>query len=337
MMSFKSRLKSFIPRTLWCELRELKEYPEFTISYCTQRRRFRHWMSRENSFDRVHIQTRLAFDIHRLEKGLSHKHFRYGFGIHVIEDLSRHISMLEYADSSYVSNPLYIQAISVLSEYRKRHELVGYDLTKVQEIVPQHIWDAVGLDDTQNAGSFVLDAKNNNLEKNFVELAENRHSVREFSDVPVSQDLLDKIYQITLKTPSVCNRQASRIYQICRPDVIQRALDIQCGFRGYDTPPILLLVTSDIRAFLNENERNEPFVDGGLFCMSLLYALEAYGLAACPLNAMFSYSQDIKTRKLLGIPDYELPIMYIAVGNFPESIPVCKSMRYKVDNIVKKI
>lgn len=88
---------------------------------------------------------------------------------------------------------------------------------------------------------------------------------------------------------------------------------------------------------MNNNERNEPFVDGGLFSMSLLYALEAYGLAACPLNAMFSLSQDRQTRALLNIPDYELPVMYIAVGNFPESVPVCRSTRRDPKAIVKKI
>ena len=65
--------------------------------------------------------------------------------------------------------------------------------------------------------------------------------------------------------------------------LFMKALKIQGGFLGYAMPPVLLLVTSDIRAFMNNGERNEPFVDGGLFSMSLLYALEAYGLAACPL------------------------------------------------------
>lgn len=108
------------------------------------------------------------------------------------------------------------------------------------------------------------------------------------------------------------------MYQIADPEKIATALKIQGGFNGYGMPPVLLLITSDIRAFMNNGERNEPFVDGGLFSMSLLYALEAYGLAACPLNAMFSLSQDRKTRALLHIPNYELPVMYIAVGNFPD-------------------
>lgn len=180
-------------------------------------------------------------------------------------------------------------------------------------------------------------SKKDNLKRGFVELAEGRHSVREYASTPVEHDLLDKVYQVAMKTPSVCNRQASRIYQITDPTVIETALGIQGGFRGYAVPPVLLLITSDIRAFMNENERNEPFVDGGLFAMSLLYALEAYGLAACPLNAMFSHTQDIRTRKLLGVPDCEFPVMYIAVGNFPESVPVCRSTRRTAESVITRI
>lgn len=56
-------------------------------------------------------------------------------------------------------------------------------------------------------------AKADNLSKRFVQLTQNRYSVREYSDKPVSQELLDKVYEVSMKTPSVCNRQATRIYQ----------------------------------------------------------------------------------------------------------------------------
>lgn len=96
----------------------------------------------------------------------------------------------------------------------------------------------------------------------FVQLAQNRYSVREYASKPVSQDLLDKVYEVSMKTPSVCNRQATRVYQITYPEKIATALKIQGGFNGYGMLPVLLLITSDIRAFMNNNERNEPFVDG---------------------------------------------------------------------------
>ena len=224
--------------------------------------------------------------------------------------------------------------------YKRRHAEADYDLSEVEAMFPKRIWrQADAAADIHMAGSFVIDTagKRDNLSTGFVELAEHCYSVREYSAEPVSQDVLDKVYAVAMKTPSVCNRQATRVYQIADPVKVKAALDIQGGFHGYAAPPVLLLVTSDIRTFMNENERNEPFTDGGLFSMSLLYALEAYGLAVCPLNAMFDLSQENRTRKLLGIPDNEFLVMYIAVGNFPDTVPVCRSTRKTVADVDTKI
>lgn len=305
-----------------------------------QARRFRRWMSREDSTDKARVETRLAFDIHRLEKGLSHVSFRYGFGKGVLREIAKRMTMLEKADSAYAANPLYLQGLAAVGEYKRRHAEADYDLSGVAAMFPKHIWQqADGTADSHMAGSFLMDTagKRDNFSTGFVELAKHRYSVREYSAEPVSQDVLDKVYAVAMKTPSVCNRQATRVYQITNPAKVKAALDIQGGFHGYAAPPVLLLVTSDIRAFMNESERNEPFTDGGLFSMSLLYALEAYGLAACPLNAMFDLSQAQRTRKLLGIPDNEFLIMYIAVGNFPDTVPVCCSTRKAVADVVTKI
>ena len=342
-MSAKQAIKQIVPRSIWAKLQSVKETHNGRKAEKTQSQRFMRWISLDSSTDKARVQTRLAFDIHRLEKGLSHIHFRLGFGKGVLSEISKRLVLLEKADPAYSANPLYNQGLAALHEYQQRHEEQGYDLAQVKAMFPESIWKAAQeykVDDSAaNAGSFVMESasKANNLSVDFVQLAQNRYSVREYASKPVSQDLLDKVYEVSMKTPSVCNRQATRVYQIADPEKIATALKIQGGFNGYDMPPVLLLITSDIRAFMNIHERNEPFVDGGLFSMSLLYALEAYGLAACSLNAMFSLSQDRQTRILLNIPDYELPVMYIAVGNFPESVPVCRSTRRDPKTIVEKI
>lgn len=339
-MSIKQTIKSVIPHPIWNRLRRIKNAMRLSAAGRVQSRRFRRWMSREDSTDKARVETRLAFDIHRLEKGLSHVSFRYGFGKGVLREIAKCMVMLEKADSAYAANPLYLQGLAAVGEYKRRHVEADYDLSEVEAMFPKHIWrQADAAADTHLAGSFVMDTagKHGNLGTGFVELAEHRYSVREYSAEPVSQDVLDKVYAVAMKTPSVCNRQATRVHQITDPVKVKAAMDIQGGFHGYAAPPVLLLVTSDIRAFMNEAERNEPFTDGGLFSMSLLYALEAYGLAACPLNAMFDLSQEQRTRKLLGIPDNEFLVMYIAVGNFPDSVPVCRSTRKAVADVVTKI
>lgn len=341
-MSVKQIIKSIVPKSARKKVLSLKDTMEASKARRIQRQRFMRWISLDASTDKARVETRLAFDIHRLEKGLSHVNFRCGFGKGVLREISKRMVLLEKVDKSYKTNPLYQQGLSVLHEYQCRHNEANYDLTSVKAMFPEHIWESAlsyELDASNGAGSFIMNSstKADNLSKGFVQLAQNRYSVREYPDEPVSQELLDKVYAVSMKTPSVCNRQATRIYQITDQEKIKAALKIQGGFNGYDMPPVLLLVTSDIRAFMNYGERNEPFVDGGLFSMSLLYALEAYGLAACPLNAMFSLSQDRQTRELLNMPDYEFPVMYIAVGNFPESVPVCRSVRRSPESIVARI
>lgn len=341
-MSAKRIIKSIVPKSAWEKARSLKDTMEVSKAIRIQRQRFMRWISLDTSSDKARVETRLAFDIHRLEKGLSHAHFRCGFGKGVLSEISKRMVLLEKADESYKTNPLYQQGLSVLHEYQCRHNEANYDLTSVKAMFSEHIWESVlnyKPDASSEAGSFIMNSstKVDNLSKCFIQLAQNRYSVREYSDKPVSQELLDKVYEVSMKTPSVCNRQATRIYQIADPEKIEAALKIQGGFNGYDMPPVLLLITSDIRAFMNYGERNEPFVDGGLFSMSLLYALEAYGLAACPLNAMFSLSQDRQTRELLNMPDYEFPVMYIAVGNFSDSVPVCRSIRRTPESIITRV
>lgn len=338
-MSAKQILKTLVPSSAREKLRRTQQLLRDRNSEQIQYRRFIRWISMGNSTDAPRIETRLEFDVHRLEKGLSHQNLRLGFGKSVLREIGMRMTWLEKADADYMHNSLYLEALSALHEYQTRHEEAGFDLTPIKALLPLHIWDGAlsyQADDEHHAGSFVMQAscKSDNFDKGFVDLAEGRYSVREYSDEPVAQETLDAVYAAAMKTPSVCNRQASRIHQISDPTVIEKALKIQGGFTGYKIPPVLLFVTSDIRAFMNGDERNEPFVDGGLFSMSLLYALEAYGLAACPLNAMFTLSTDAATRKLLNIPEWELPVMYIAVGHFPESVPVCASIRKKPEEIL---
>ena len=116
--------------------------------------------------------------------------------------------------------------------------------------------------------------------------------------------------------------------------IIEKALRLQGGFNGYKLPPALFLITADNEAFLSISEHNEGFVDGGLFSMALLMAMEANKIAACPLNTMFSKHIDQQTRDMIGVPENEFLIMYIAAGHFPDETHTCISKRYPVQNIL---
>ncbi|NEG89721.1 nitroreductase family protein [Bifidobacterium aerophilum] len=335
----KSILKKLTPEPVIAWLRGVESDLKLYHETIRQMRRFRRSYARRGTVGKTQVESRLIFFTHQIEKGLSHEHFRYGFGKTVLAQFAPLLKQLKNMDANVQSNPVWISALDALHEYRVRHEEVNKDLAYARKLFDPAIWDAIGEADGAHGGILVIKAadKADNASRPFRELSESRHSLREFADEPVTADEIMPCIDVAMRTPSVCNRQPTRVHVITDPDVISKAMPLQGGYRGYAMPPALVLITADNRAFMSQDERNEGFVDGGLFGMSLLLALEEAGLAACPLNTMLPAKRDDATRKLLHIPDSEFLVMYIAVGHFLPESKTCRSQRFKASDITTVI
>ena len=79
----------------------------------------------------------------------------------------------------------------------------------------------------------------------------------------------------------------------------------------------VLAITGDLRVYHGEYERNTVFVDGGIFVMNLLYALEENKLAACPIIWGAEPDNDRFIRQLMGIPESHVIVSLVAAGNYP--------------------
>jgi len=95
-------------------------------------------------------------------------------------------------------------------------------------------------------------------------------------------------------------------------------------------------VTADLDAFLFAPERNQPFVDGGLFMMSLLLGLTQMELGSCLLNTAMGVEKEQKIRNIVDIPENEVFIAFVAVGNFDKNVLVPRSKRVESDSILKR-
>ena len=179
--------------------------------------------------------------------------------------------------------------------------------------------------------------KADNRSLDYTALFKGRTTVREYAKEPVDLDQVREAIELAMKTPSVCNRQSFRVTLVTNPEKIDRLLTMQGGWRGYAMPPLLALVTIDIRAFVSIEERNELSIDGGLFLMSFLNFLEYVGLTACTLNAMFRHDQDALVRDVAQVPDCEDLIAFVAIGNFPETVASPASMRYDASSITRVV
>ncbi len=336
-MGLKNIVKKALPESFLIWTRRKRSFHTLKRNYLAQAKRFSRWEAYNGVQEIGGAEARMIFYTHQLEKGFTFDHYGYGRGKVALRHLSKLFAVLKRTDPQWRENEVYREAVNALSEYRARHIDAGKDIAFLKNMMPADVWqEIVAAPRGHGFLSVTVSDKTRNKEIGFAELAEQRHSIRSFREGDsISHAEIEKAVHIALRTPSVCNRQPARIRLYTNPEMVSRILKIQGGFGGYTCPPGLLLITADLRSFMSENERNEAYIDGGLFGMSMLYALEYESIAACPLNAMFSRKAEAETRRLLNIPDYEVFIMYIAVGHFAGKTVTCESHRFDIDKVFK--
>lgn len=283
------------------------------------------------------IRSTIMFMSHAIEKGLSHRNFRAGFGKGALSALSVNLDL--WYDTHKFDDSFFKIGISVAHQYFKRHLELDVDVSDKRKMFSDRIMTLIDKDNGENGGTDVVekDSYFESATDSFVDVVTRRRSLREYSEEPVDIEAIKNAIQIAMTSPSVCNRQATRVYVITEPKKIAEAMSYQGGFNGYDLPPAVLLITNDISAYSLFTERNQPFVDGGLFAMSLLLGLENEKLAAVALNTMFDRVQDKATREILGIPESEVFITYLGVGNRPKDLKTPHSKRLNIDDVTKFI
>ena len=283
-------------------------------------------------------RARLMWLAHAVEKGLSHADFRAGFGKAAIQKLANEMEAW-LAAGRPSDDQFFRAAASVMHFYFTRHDGLGIDVSDVKEFFSAPAKGLIAKAGVSHGGvlaaSVVREARvYAGRERSFLDVVYGRRSVREFTSEPVKDEHIRFAVQIAQLAPSVCNRQAPRVHRFTDPATIRAAVDLQRGFRGYKMPPNLLLVTSDLTAMLSPNERNQAFIDGGLFMMSLLLGLEQVGLGSCCLNTAMNAERENAIRKVVKIPETEVFISFVAVGHFVPTVLTPVSVRYPVDEVL---
>ena len=152
--------------------------------------------------------------------------------------------------------------------------------------------------------------------------------MRDFLDVKLDIELLTNSILIASNTPTTCNRQPNKVYYLSNKEKVQEVLKLQNGNAGWGhSVGNLLICTTNQEYYSGVRERNQAQIDGGMFCMSLVYALEENNISNCTLNWCVDYKQDQKLRKKVNISDSEIVIMMIAVGSAPEKYLVTNSQK----------
>lgn len=162
----------------------------------------------------------------------------------------------------------------------------------------------------------------------FLAFAQSRHSVRQFAPGPVPEAAIRRAVAAAQAAPSSCNRQTCTAHVWTDRALIDRVRRHQAGNRtfGHELGGIAV-ITSDLRHWEHAGERYQPWIDGGLFAMSLCHGLHAEGLGTCFLNWSVTPATDRALRAEIGLGDSQLVIVLLGFGLMPDSASVCASPR----------
>ena len=277
-----------------------------------------------NAENKEYLATSIRLIAHAIEKGMSLPQCKQGFGKSKIKELMHLCDEYEKVNGRKDDQALKV-AITTISSYVKFQENRGEKIDFVPEKYKCFEEDF--------AGVAIYKSKEST---NFAEIAHNRHSSRDFSDQTLDQELIKKVVALAQTAPSACNRQPIRVFACTDYKKRQEIMKMHSGVRGFGMPGVVFAITGDLGLYQNELERNTVFIDGGIFAMNMLYALDCYGLVSCPVIWGSEPDMDSKLSSILDIPKTHKIVILILAGYYPEkSYIAARSPKRAIDDILK--
>lgn len=344
----KKILKKILPKKIrqygMMKLADIKNIKLINDGYAFDIKKFKMYSSAFNVSSKEKLRALILKEYHAVEKGLALRNTRVGFGVLRIKLLI--VNLREYINL-YGIDEVSLGAIESLKEYKEFDN--KYNTKGTNQVIPEieKIVDYFDINYKKDSGFTINDIsggtktiKKSDIQStlgfDFANFFKSRYSIRDFSDEPVdTKDVVDAI-DIAKYVPSVCNRQPWKAYVVdhSNSELKRRLLDCQNGNKGFgDSISCLIVVTGKLSHFF-AYERNQAFIDGGMFAMGIVMALHSKGYGTCCLNLSFSAEKNRKFDEAMDFDSDSVPIMFIGVGNLKDTFKVAASYRKNINEIV---
>ena len=310
---------------------------DFVDSYLYDAWRYWHYSQAFARFrSRVTARAHLLMSVHAVEKGLALQERRPGFGKAKCRDLLAGALRFQQL---FGADPVCLYVREVVGRVLEYHAETGHT---DQSLVAQFQSTRDGIRQTEASfderGGLRLVRKweiASSLPPNAFRFFATRHSVRQFAEGEIPESSIREAARIAQRAPSVCNRQSCRLRYSTDPAVIAKALAHQEGAGGFgDKAAAVFVVTSELGAFNRAGERNQGYVDGGIFAMTFALGMHALGFGTCFLNWSKTARQDRKLRRALKIPDSEIITTLLVAGCLRDEFVVAASPRLPIDEVL---
>ncbi len=284
-----------------------------------------------NTFNKV--EAKIILHYHAIEKGFLHDKFKFRFGENRVQEL---IILLKKPIVKSNSQRTQIAAAYLsICKYYEIHDLNNIDISDYYDRSEYGIFKKLVRINDDIVKNHAREDYFKYRQCDFERFSKSRVSIRNFSGERIPFNIIEKVIELSLSAPSVCNRQPNKIYYVDCKNKIENIFSIQQGLKGYSEGiNQLLVLVSDRNYFYTVGERSQMFIDGGMFLMNLLYSLHYYGICACPAHWGLKYSHDVRIRNELGIAKSEKVICLIPIGMPKDRFLSTLSLRRKKEEVL---
>lgn len=228
-------------------------------------RYLRHSSTRDAHNTRENLAAKITERYHNIEKGLSLPTPRPGFAAATVAVLVR---LVESYITRFGEDGVTSAAIGALREYdsfnRSCPTLAEPPHTaRIASLLANHAALPDGHSGAIKVSRALVDRATEHIS---LEFFTSRHSTRIFDQSAVADADVAFALAAAATAPAVCNRQFGHIRVWQDYETIQALLEIQGGARGFkENIPALALVTTSLRSYWGPGERNQAWIDGGLY------------------------------------------------------------------------
>lgn len=280
------------------------------------------------------IEASIILKYHSLEKGFLHSKMKNNFGRSNVESL---IVLLKREDVIANRNRTQIAAAYLaICTYYELHNVNKRDISIYYTVSNYNFFKNYTPPLLKSVKNKRHSTFFNNSSADFFSFSSSRASVRSFNSEKIPFSKIEKVIELAKNAPSVCNRQSNKVYYTENKKIINDIFEIQGGLTGYSNNiSQLFVVCCDRNYFYSVGERNQLFIDGGMFLMNLLYALHFYKIGACPAHWALNNQSDNKIKKMMKMSSSEKVIALVPIGIPNNDFKTCLSLRRSNDELLK--
>ena len=287
-------------------------------------------------FSNKNLRALIMKDSHRIEKALSLPMTRPFFGASVVSRLQKLIEKyIEEYNRDFYSD----YGIGALRQYLLKHEKCINDIRHPRLLRIKKFCDSFDSGSScENVGvdAMTKDQFFSDSDSAFRKFVASRRSIRNFTGKVIGKEVIKEAVSIAKSFPSVCNRQSIELFYFNDQEFVEKILKLQNGNSGFGySVGGVAIITTIVDEFEGPGERNQMYIDGGIFLMNFLLSLHHLKVGACALNWSVTPGKDKKLKNLIQLDNSNTIISLVGVGDVNNDINVACSPRKISEDIYK--